>query len=357
MNNTVLRFNDWTRMVKEGQAEFYSSHDSLFEADAPIANSIWKNQPMEKYEKYFRYWKGIMRSKVKFEITDVPMATGGKYQGAYDCYVNVMPSQAEGGKDTTSFTLYTGNGTYYVVEVGKEGRERPLEFLKKLLVNAKNLKQSGKYEFKKTGNKLELNHVSKEKDLSYSFDMVPKLLKGWNTAAMAWTKDNPFLDNSKYPNEDSKIKAANEFRAFVKAKFPNVSEELDLSLDRKDSSAYGTSNIMKAWNYIMPESAFALGQLFSVREQPGFEKALASEAKVLNTWVTDILKNKGSKPAEQIKDASIVYTIPGDKYYEYKAQDGKWFSRNKKGGDWVSLASNKVAVDKLNKQFPNANLA
>ncbi len=359
MKNKVLNYKDWFRAVNESNLiEDWSNESNPFmEADVPVKTSVWGGKPMAKDEKYFRYWKGIMRSKVKFEITDVPMAKGGKYEATDDYYVTVLPSQAEGGKDTTTFNIYSGYGNYYVVKVGEAGRNNPLATLKSLLVNSKNLEQTGKYSFKKTGNKLEILHEAKNGEVKFSFDVLPKLMKGWNTPSIAWTKDNPFLNKDMYPTEESRIKAGNEFRAFVKAKFPNVAKELDLSAERKDSSAYGSKNIMNAWNYIMPESKFALGQIFISRGEPGFDKALSGSATEFNTWLGEVFSKKGSAPAEKMKDASIVYNIPGDKNYEYKVQDGSWFSRPKKGGDWKSLASNKAAVDKLNKEFPNANLA
>lgn len=360
MGKRLLNFDNWSKMNESDyldNLQFSGNDEKLMEAEKPISTSIWKGKPMEKYEKYFRYWRDIMRSKVKFEVKDVPMAKGGKYEASDECYVTKSLSQKEGGKDTTTFTLYSGNGTYYVVKVGEEGRKDPLGTLKKMIVDDKNLEQSGKYSFKKSGGKLDIDHVEKNKSVSYSFDMLSKLIKGWDQQDCYWSKDNPFLSKNSYPTNDAKMKAANEFRAFVKSKFPSVSDELKLDASRKDSSAYCSKNVMKAWNYISPESNFALGQIFNLRKEEGFDAAFSGNANDFNKWMKETGDKRESKPGQDVKSSAIVYNIPGDKVYDYKFEDGNWLVKKKEDEDWKSLSSNKAAIDKLNKQFPNASVA
>ncbi len=93
MKNKVLNYKDWFRAVNESNLSEDWSNESniLMEADVPVKNSVWAGKEMAKDEKYFRYWKGIMRSKVKFEITDVPMAKGGKYEATDDCLQRFFP--------------------------------------------------------------------------------------------------------------------------------------------------------------------------------------------------------------------------------------------------------------------------
>jgi hypothetical protein len=65
-------------------------------------------------------------------------------------------------------------------------------------------------------------------------------------------------------------------------------------------------------------------------------------------------------PTATQKSCSAIVNLSGDKTFEYKKCDGVWFTRRKiqpnvklaSPPQWISLASNKGATDKLNFAFP-----
>ena len=65
-------------------------------------------------------------------------------------------------------------------------------------------------------------------------------------------------------------------------------------------------------------------------------------------------------PTATQKSCSAIVNLSGDKTFEYKKCDGVWFTRKKiqpnvklaSTPQWISLASNKGATDKLNFAFP-----
>lgn len=48
-----------------------------------------------------------------------------------------------------------------------------------------------------------------------------------------------------------------------------------------------------------------------------------------------------------------VVKLAGDKLYEYKKQDGVWFTRKVGNSNWSSLKGNATAINTLSKAFPN----
>jgi len=48
-----------------------------------------------------------------------------------------------------------------------------------------------------------------------------------------------------------------------------------------------------------------------------------------------------------------VVKLAGDKIYEYKKQDGVWFTRKIGNSNWISLKGNASATNTLSKAFPN----
>lgn len=50
--------------------------------------------------------------------------------------------------------------------------------------------------------------------------------------------------------------------------------------------------------------------------------------------------------------SSKVYTNY-DSAWDYKKEGGVWFTHRKGKTDWISLASNKLATDRLNSAYPN----
>ena len=48
-----------------------------------------------------------------------------------------------------------------------------------------------------------------------------------------------------------------------------------------------------------------------------------------------------------------IYTKPGDRY-QYKVEDGMWYTKGGKHIDWQSLKGNQPAMDVLNKRYPDA---
>lgn len=48
-----------------------------------------------------------------------------------------------------------------------------------------------------------------------------------------------------------------------------------------------------------------------------------------------------------------VVKLAGDKTYEYKKQDGVWFTRKIGNSNWLSLKGNATAINTLSKAFPN----
>jgi hypothetical protein len=77
-------------------------------------------------------------------------------------------------------------------------------------------------------------------------------------------------------------------------------------------------------------------------------------------------ESKGDKPKAETpklggaKACSEIVNLAGDKTYEYRKCDNVWFTRKKikpnerlsKQPQWISLANNKAATDKLNFAFP-----
>lgn len=53
-----------------------------------------------------------------------------------------------------------------------------------------------------------------------------------------------------------------------------------------------------------------------------------------------------------ISTAKVV-KLAGDKTYEYKKQDGVWFTRKIGNSNWLSLKGNATAINTLSKAFPN----
>jgi len=84
------------------------------------------------------------------------------------------------------------------------------------------------------------------------------------------------------------------------------------------------------------------------------EKNWISENK--NVGNNNNIANSNNQSSElKPKVEQQIYNIPGDATWDYKLEDGKWFTKKQsEETGWLDISGNKEAVDKLNSQFPDA---
>lgn len=124
------------------------------------------------------------------------------------------------------------------------------------------------------------------------------------------------------------------------------SKELE-KLSKKNQAQQSTANQKISSNLSDEEDFFTFGQE-DMSNVPPLLRRPDGVSTDLGSTDTDEPKNAEDEEATEF-DVKKVYTIPGDKSWEYKKINGNWHTRKQGSVKFQSLANNSTAIEKLNK--------
>jgi len=124
---------------------------------------------------------------------------------------------------------------------------------------------------------------------------------------------------------------------------------------------------------VLAVAGLGIGSYFIFRKKKSSSGVISESGKATETLTektetkTAETAKEETKPSGQAASSTIgkdsgcskVVKLAGDTKWEYRKCDGVWFTRQqakpniKVSTNWISLASNKIATDKLNAAFPN----